>query len=140
MMDLKILEIPGSFSWREKDTFEATLSEKERGIFKRTLGVYQEMVRMEKLKFVKQEEENIDLNIIWGGRMNDSKDPYSFIRLHPMMITQEELDELTKLWEIYNSNNDYGRNLITTGGPPDGMTRLSSRLKARRKHDWKPTL
>ncbi len=70
--------------------------------------------------------------------MKDPADPYA---LDPMMITQEELDELSKLWEIYNGSTDCGSNPNYHGGPPEWYDEDYHReVKARRKHDYLPTL
>jgi hypothetical protein len=70
--------------------------------------------------------------------MNDPFDPYS---PDPMILTEEELTELTKLWEIYNGASDYGGNPNHHGGPPEWYDEDYHReVKTRRKHDWTSTL
>jgi hypothetical protein len=66
------------------------------------------------------------------------KDPYGF---DPMVLTEEEVLELSKIWEAYNHSTDYGGNPNHHGGPPDWYGEdYTRKSKARVKHDWTPIL
>lgn len=70
--------------------------------------------------------------------MYDPSDPYS---IDPCIISQEELDELTKLWEIYNGSNDTS-SVNTSSRGRSGWDDQSYYIPPipRSKHVWSSTL
>lgn len=68
----------------------------------------------------------------------NNNDPYS---IDDSIITQEELDELTKLWEIYHNGNGYS----STGTSSRGLSGWDDQSYyippvPRSKHVWSSTL
>lgn len=71
--------------------------------------------------------------------MSDDYDP--LVLYDPIMITQEELDALAKLWEEYNLNTDYS---VGSNSPPEFSEwydeDYNRQVKKLRKHEWVPIL
>lgn len=70
--------------------------------------------------------------------MYDPNDPYA---IDNTIISQEELDELTKLWEIYHGSNDTSSSRSSSRGV-SGWNDQSYYIPPipRNKHDWTSTL
>lgn len=58
----------------------------------------------------------------------------------PSILTDEEINELTKLWEEYNISTDYGGNPNHHGGPPMWYDIDYAKPSKRTLHKWKPIL